>query len=273
MSGIFAVHRHMNNGSDAVAFHTIHTELFHQLAVACCNPYAVHLCSHTIAADLFDIRYTALIQGFSVCLFKALADRMGGMAFCQCCVFQQLLCIHGRMMHTAYFEHALRHGSCLIKYNIFGFGKCFQIVGAFYQNTCVARTADSGKEAQGNTDDQCARAANYQKGQCPHNPIAPFRCHSKKQQPYKGRQNCQRQGSVADRRRIVFCKFGNKILGSGLFGACIFYHVQDLRYRRFAKLLCRPDFQHAGHVDAAADDFVSNADFPREALTGQGAGI
>ena len=90
-------------------------------------------------------------------------------------------------MHTAYFEHALRHGSCLIKYNIFGFGKCFQIVGAFYQNTCVARTADSGKEAQRNTDDQRARTADYQEGQRPHNPVAPFRCHSKKQQPYKGR--------------------------------------------------------------------------------------
>ena len=81
MSGIFAVHRHVNNGSDAVAFHTIHTEFFHQLAVACCNPYAVHLCSHTVAADLFDIRYTTRIQGLAVCLFKALADRMGGMAF------------------------------------------------------------------------------------------------------------------------------------------------------------------------------------------------
>ena len=187
MSGIFAIHRHVNNGSDAVTFHTIHTELFHQLAVACSNPHAVHLRSHTVAADLFDLCYTARIQGFAVCLLKTLADRMGGMAFRQCCVFQQFLRIHGRMMHTAYFEHALRHGSCLIKYNIFGFGKCFQIVGAFYQNTCVARTADSGKEAQRNTDDQRARTADYQEGQRPHNPVAPFRCHSKKQQPHKGR--------------------------------------------------------------------------------------
>lgn len=87
MSGIFAIHRHVNNGSDAVTFHTIHTELFHQLAVACSNSHAIHLCSHTVAADLFDIRYTARIQGLAVCLLKALADRMGGMAFRQRCVF------------------------------------------------------------------------------------------------------------------------------------------------------------------------------------------
>ena len=90
-------------------------------------------------------------------------------------------------MHTAYFEHALRHGSCLIKYNIFGLGKCFQIVGAFYQNALIAGTTDSSKETEGNTDHQCTWTADYQEGQRPHNPVAPFRCHSKKQQPHKGR--------------------------------------------------------------------------------------
>ena len=65
-------------------------------------------------------------RGFPYAFLQALADRMGGMAFRQRCIFQQLLCHPlDRMMHTAYFEHALRHGSCLIKYNIFGFGQVF----------------------------------------------------------------------------------------------------------------------------------------------------
>ena len=93
MSGIFAIHCHVNNGSDAVAFHIIHAELFHQLAVACSDLHAVHLCGHTVSADLLDIRYTARINGLAVCFLKALADRMGGMAFRQRCIFQKLLCL------------------------------------------------------------------------------------------------------------------------------------------------------------------------------------
>ena len=72
MSGIFAIHRHVNNGSDAVTFHTIHTELFHQLAVACSNSHAIHLCSHTVAADLFDIRYTAGSRGLPYAFLRLL---------------------------------------------------------------------------------------------------------------------------------------------------------------------------------------------------------
>ena len=92
------------------------------------------------------------------------------------------------MVDSADLEYALCHSTCFIKNNNLRLGKCLQIVGAFYQNTCVARTADSGKEAQRNTDDQRARTADYQEGQRTVDPLSPLRRIVEEKKIYNRRQ-------------------------------------------------------------------------------------
>ena len=51
------------------------------------------------------------------------------------------------MMNSAYFKNTLCHCTSFIKYYIAGLCKCFQIVGAFNQNSLITCSTDSCKEA------------------------------------------------------------------------------------------------------------------------------
>ena len=116
-------------------------------------------------------------------------------------------------MHTADLEHALGQGPGLIKDDTFDLGEGLQIIRPLDQHARVAGAADPGEEAQGDADDQRARAGDDEERQRPVDPIAPGGDHPRKQ-PDQGRQNRQRQRAVADGGRIDLCKLGDKILRS-----------------------------------------------------------
>ena len=136
----------------------------------------------------------------------------------------------------------------------------------------MAGAADTGEEAQGNADHQRARAAGHQERQRTVYPLLPLAVHAA-HQPDHRRDNSQRQRAVAYHRRVNAGELGDKVLAAGLAGAGVLHQLQDLGHRGLAKGLCGPDLQHAGHVDAAADDLVALPGVPGKALAGQGAGV
>ena len=256
-----------------MAVYCFYADTFHQFCISYSNRNAVYFCNNTVTADLFYIGYTILIDFFAIGCFQAAADRMCGKTFCKCCIFQDLCFFHMVMMNTTYFKYTFCKSSCLVKYNIFYFGKCFQIVGTFYQDTCIAGTTDSCKEAQRNTDDQGTRAADYKESKGSVDPLSPHCRIMKDKQICQWRKDGQCQRSIADCRCIIAGKFGNKVFGSGLAGAGILYQFQDLGYGRFTEFLRCFYFQYTCHVDASTDDLISRTCIPRKALTCKGTGI
>ena len=273
MSCIFAVNCHVDNGSYMMAVFVFDAKTLHQLGISGCDLHAVNLRDYTVSADFLNVGYTVSVNGLAVCFLKAFADWMGGRTLCISCIFQKLGIFHLAVMDSAYLEDTFCHGPGFIKYYDLCLGKCFQIVGTFYQDTLIAGAADSCEKAKRNTDDQCTWAADYQEGKGTVDPVAPLRGKSHEQHSAKRRDDCKGKGTVADCRGVIFCEFGNKVLGSGFLGTGIFHKIQNLGNGGFAEFFGGADFQHACHVDAAADYFFSGFGISWKALSGQGAGV
>ena len=131
MSGILAVYSNMDDGADAVAVDIINAKALHQFCISGSDIFTVYLCCYTVSADLFDVRDTASVDQFSICSLQTLADRMARSTLSKCCVFQNIFLTDRIVVNTGYFKDTLCHGTGFIEYNVFGLGKCFQIVGTF----------------------------------------------------------------------------------------------------------------------------------------------
>ena len=132
---------------------------------------------------------------------------MCGKALGEGCILQDFFLFHRIVMDTCYFKYTLCQGTGLVKYDIFRLCQSLQIVGSFDQNTGIAGSADSGKEAQWNTDHKCARAADYEECQRTVDPLSPLRRSMKNSHAHKRRQDCQGKCSIADCRSIITGKF------------------------------------------------------------------
>ena len=128
-------------------------------------------------------------------------------AFRQRGVLKKLFIFQFVMMNSIYFKHSLRQCSGLIKNNDPGFGKRFQIIGAFYKHSCVACPADPRKKAQWDTDNQSAGTTDDEKRQSPVDPCAPVRVKPHPQHSDKRRQNSKSKSRPADSGRIDAGKF------------------------------------------------------------------
>ena len=300
MSRVYTIDRNVYNRPHVMTLGKFDPLPFHQFAVSDGDLFSVHLCEDTVAADLFHTAYTSAVDlslgriilfrriwyrsGFPTCFIHlpqhtaqirflyALADRMCGIAFRMCRVLQQFFIIDAAVMDTAHFEDTFGHGAGFVHRNDSGPGQLLQIVGAFHQNTGVARPADPCKKCQRDTDHQCTRTTDHQEGQCAVDPGAPHRCFSDQKHHQRGQQR-QRQCPDADRRCIHLRKLGNKVFRLRLSGGRILYQIQNLRDRGFAKLFRSLHADHAGHIDASADHFIALPYLARQALTGQRAGI
>ena len=164
MTGVFAVNSHVDDGSDAVTVVVIDPKLFHELGVSGGDGMAVYPCGNSVAADFFNIGNAAAVELFSLSSLEALADGVGGRTFCQGCKLQQLFIFHFIMVNAGHFKHTLGQSAGLVKYDAVCIGEGLQVVGALNEDSLLAGTADSGKEAEGNTDDQCTGAAYNQEG-------------------------------------------------------------------------------------------------------------
>ena len=272
VSGVFAVHRHVNDRAHAVTVLIGDPQLVHQLGVARRHSHAVHSRRHAVAADLLDVGHAAAVDRLAIGLLQAPADGMRRGALGQRGVLDQLFILQRAVMHAAHLKHAARQRAGLVKHDGPDPRERLKIVRALDQYALPAGAADARKERQRYAHDQRARAAGDQKCQRAVEPDFPLGAQAH-YEPHDGRQHRQRQRGAAHGRRIDARELGDEVLGARLARAGIFDQLQNLRDGRFAEGLCRSDLQNAGHVDAAADDLVAHMRVAREALAGQRAGV
>ena len=70
-----------------------------------------------MTADLLHVTDTVLINRLAIRTLQALTDRMGRIALCKSCIFEQLLILIWAVVNTIYFKYALRHRTSLIEYD------------------------------------------------------------------------------------------------------------------------------------------------------------
>ena len=147
MSGVPAVNCQMDDGSHTVAGNTGNAKVIHQLVVARCHLMAVYSGSHTISADLPNLCNPAAVQFFPVSLLDAFADGMGGSAFRQGRVFQQLFFFHLIVMDPDDLKYPAGQRAGLVKDHDLCLRKGLQIIRTFHQNAGVTGSSDPCKKA------------------------------------------------------------------------------------------------------------------------------
>ena len=90
MAGIGSVNGDVNNGPHLPAGDVFNLKTVHQLVVSHSHNFFIHLGDNAVAADLLDVADPAAVQLETVSLLQALADGMGGGAFSQSGVRNQL---------------------------------------------------------------------------------------------------------------------------------------------------------------------------------------
>ena len=272
MARILAVNGHVNDRADAVAVDERNAVQLHQLAVARQHVMAVHFGGNALAADLLNVAHAVTVNLLTISALQALADGMRRRALSQRRIFQQLLVLHLVVVNAADLKNALRQRAGFVKNNRLDLRQRFQIVGPLDEHAFLTGAADAREEAERNADNQRAGAGNDQERQRAVDPLAPLNgiaC----QQPHDGRQDRQRQRAVADGRRVYAGEFGNEGFGFRLMRAGILNQFKNFGDGGLAEFLRRLNAQHAGHVDAAADDLVAFLRIAGQALARQRAGV
>ena len=207
---------------------------------------------------------------------------MGAEAFGQRGQLQQLPLVNFLGVHCGHGEGALGQGAGLVKDHNARLGQRLQIVAALDQNAVLGGAADAAEEGQGNGDHQGAGAGDHQEDQGPlhpHHPLAFGQSGQKaktqgviRQLAHRG-QDRQSQRREHHRRGIVPGKFGDEVFRLGLFGGGVLHQVQNFGHRGLPEGLAHRNAQHAGQVDAAADDLVPVPHIPGQGFAGEGGGV
>ena len=273
MTGIAAVYRHVNDGADVMTGNEVDAEPLHQLVIACGNFYTVHLGNHTVAADFLNVGYPAAVDRLAVGTLQAAADGVRGRTLCKGGQFEQFFVLELVVMDAADLKYALRERAGLVKHNGFDLRQRFQIIGTLDEHTSVACAADTGKEAQRNTDDQRTGAADDQEGERTVQPVAPIGRQVKQEHAHQRGQNEQGKRTVTDGGGVDAGKAGDERLGTRLARAGVLDQIENLGHGRLTELAGRANLEHTAEVDAAADDLVPGCSLAGQALAGQGAGV
>ena len=86
-------------------------------------------------------------------------------------------------------------------------------------------------------------------------------------------QDGQRQRQPADGGGVPPGKFGDEVLGLGLFAAGVFHQIQNLRHGGLAVGLGDLHGDQTVQVHAAADDLIAGLNDPGQALAGEGSRV
>ena len=263
----------MDDGAYAAAGHIVNAQPLHQLVIPGGNRDAIHKGGYAQAAQLLNLGNPAAVNLPAIGPLQTAADGVGGGTLRQSGILDQLFVFHAAVVDAFHRKNALGKGTGFIENHTAGLGQSLQIVGALHQDTAAAGSADAGKEAERDADDQSAGAADNQKGQSPVKPLPPLSLQPQKQQADYRRQQKQSQRRTAHSRGIDPGKAGNKILGPGLAGAGVFHQFQNTGNRGLAKLFCRLDMQQAAEVHTAADDLIPRLHLSWQTLAGEGTGV
>ena len=265
VTGIGPVHRHVDHGAHGLLpLGSGDVVGVHPLLVARQHGAAIHHGLHPVACDLRAIGHPALVGGGLTGGLDGQGDGVAAEALGQGGPLQQfpLRAVHRLGLGDG--ERAPGQGARLVHDHHARLGQGLQIVAALYQHAHPGRAADAAEEAEGHGDDQGAGAGHHQEDQRPLHP------HGEGPKAQHGGQDSQGQGGKNHRRGIVPGKAGDKVLRLGLFGGGVLHQVQDLGHGGLAIGLADFDPQHAGLVDAAADDLLAGGHLAGQRLAGEG---
>ena len=89
----------------------------------------------------------------------------------------------------------------------------------------------------------------------------------------EGGNHRQQDGADDHGGGIVAGELGDKVLRLGLFGRGVLHQVENFGYGGLTKLLGDPNFQQAGEIDAAGQQFPAGGHIPGSGLAGEGGGV
>ena len=227
MTFVLSVNRHMNNRTALLAGLPLRADVLHHARVADTDGFTAHLRADAAPRNLRHIFNTAAVLLVRISFPQCRRDRMCGIAFHMRRHMQQLLLVQPLRMHRGDGEFTACERACFIENNGLRLRKNLQIIRPFHKNAFFRRAADARKERKRNTDDQRARAADYQERKRPVCPGSPCGVHAKRkeQKRWKHRErNCR----INHCRRINSGELRDEILGFRLAGARVFDQLENL---------------------------------------------
>ena len=270
----------MNHGPCFLGKPILDSFAFHQLAVSCKNLLAADnslnavTCYFAYIVNLRFIDFRASPRLIFLC--QRNRNRVGGVCLGVCRKSEKLIRSQiSRRLYALHLENAFGKGSGLVHNHKLGMCRRFQIIAAFNQQTDFRGGADPAEKAKRHRNYQRTWAGNYEEVQRPVNPVfeqgsrkSPGTSHEPASD--ENRRN-ERQGDrrAYYRRRVDRSKSGDEIFHPSLLAAGVFYKLQNLAYRGFSEGFCYFYFQQTAFVNAAAEDFVSLANAPRNGFSGK----
>ena len=270
MSRIHAIYCHVNDGASLLAALPLCSDGIHHFAVADADCPAVYNGPDALSRNLLHALHRAAIRFVSKCRAKRYRDRVRGIALHMRCQMQQLLLIHFLRVERCHLKDTLCQRSRLVKDNRIRLCQRIHVAGALDQDSCLRCCSDSSEEHKRYGNHQCAGARYNQEGQRTQKPDCKASCKISRQHRRNERQ-CN--GCKNHDRCVNSGKSGDELLTSGFLRACMLYKIQDLRCRRFAKLLFHSDAKNAALIDAAGQNRISRCDISGNTFACQCHGI
>ncbi len=139
-----------------------------------------------------------------------------------------------------------------------------QAVAALDEDPSRRRPPNTAKVTQRHRNYQGARAGHDQKDRCPVQPCRPA-------VPGNQRRHNRDEGCDQDDRRCInLCEARNEPLRAGLFIRSRLNQLKNSADGRRLIIRTRPNPEHTGLIDAAAEDRRTRRDFQRKGFTGDG---
>ena len=268
VSNVGAVHGHVQDGADQLAFGEGHSFGLHERAVAHKHTPPVHLRDHAGARALLHIGNAPRIERARKSLPHARSNRVAGEGLGMRGPLQQ----RGRVcallrMHGDDAEAAVGQSARLVEDDRAHLGKRLQIARAFHQDAAPAGGTDAGEKRERHADDERAGARHdeeYERALHAGRPALAE--HERRHESEQGR-------TAHDDGRVDARKAGNEVLGAGFTLGGLFHQLEDAVDGGLFVGARRLHHEQAALVDAAADDCIARADGARHGLAGDGRGV
>ena len=134
MPGVFAVHRHVDDGAGPMAVPVGDTHTLHQLAAAGLDQPSIHPGAHAVARDILGAGDTRGVDFLMIGLPQGAGDRMIGIAFCQSRQLEQPVLRQDIGVHGGDGEGSFRQGAGLVEHHDLRPGQGLQVIAPLDQN-------------------------------------------------------------------------------------------------------------------------------------------
>ena len=256
VTGIFAIHRHVNNGTCQVTIVPPGTHTLHHFGVAHAHPTASHQSLHPVAGHLLHLGDFAAVGGLvGEGVSKSRPHGMGGEVLHMGGEVQQLPLVEHFGMYRLHGKLPVGEGASFVEHHRAHLRQHIHIVGSLDEDAVARSAADAAKEGERHADHQRAGARNHQEEQCPIEPHGKRLCKAARKQ--RGQQ-CQCHRREDHHGGIYPRKAGDEGFAFRLMLVGALHQVDDLRHGAFAKTLGGAHPNETRHIHATRNHLVAH---------------